>query len=691
MPEFLTSGKWEALHGEKFETWRKNRWVESPRETQIFLNHLIPLGTLSGEKRLLPHQAEAVQRVIYSYEFADVKPVMTTLATGTGKTVVMAAVMAWLFCLKKIQTFLIFCPNTIVRDRLKRDFESGSVFDEFKLIPLDYLNIRSEIRPVIVDSYQNMTNLIGKNLIVANRHQFQQGYSGGQDHLKFIIDHGGSIAIFNDEAHNTRGPEYKRTLDILKPKTSFRFDVTATPDRADNLRPEAHEIYSLSVVEAITGSYKNARFIDKSFSAYPQLIKDVVVKRPEVKKLGAINTSELTFKDQATGQSLQIREINWEDLPRKKNLQLVMDPAPMKLQLQLAFEAHQEKIKLANKRFKPLLFVIAPSIAGAKQAIEVMKDEFKLNPLLVVDDEVDFDKKELREAAANLGSFECEYDSVVSVYMLREGWDVPEVSVICLLRGFGSPLFAHQVLGRGLRLIRRNGCTTDRDVQELVVIDHKTLQLDSLWEEIDALVIEGSETVRPREIPRTGNNNKPDSPSDDKGPQTVIRDDLLALLKIPDSQPLGSITYSRALELFDEALECLKDYKPERLIFVEVEIEGIKSLRPQTPEHNTNRGLKVTAIPVDKKIDSLVSDLNKEIMDWAKEFSEKYDPFATKMNPLYESILEKIEEHLAGKQFLSDCDANIIYAISVSIPQIKESVAFELNSRIYNEELLKHG
>ncbi len=692
MAEFLTASKWEAIHGEKFEAWRKSRWIDSIRETQIFLNHLLPLGKVTGEKRLLPHQSESVQRVIYCHEFLKISPVMTTLATGTGKTVVMAAVMSWLFCLKKIQTFIVFCPNTIVRDRLKRDFETGTVFDEFNLIPIEFSSVRKEIRPVIVDSFQNLTNLVGNNLIVANRHQFQQGYSGGQDHLKFVTDHGGCLAIFNDEAHNTRGPEYKRTLDILKAKTDFRFDVTATPDRADNLRPEAHEIYNLSVVEAITGSYKNSRFIDKTYASYPRLIKDVVVKRPDVTRLGAIDTGNLLFKNEGTGQTLQIREIDWEDLPRKKNLQLVMDPGPMKLQLQLAYEAHLEKIKLADKRFKPLLFVIAPSIAGAKQAIEVMKEEFNLNPLLVVDDEVDYEKKELREAAANLGDFKSPYDSVVSVYMLREGWDVPEVSVICLLRGFGSPLFAHQVLGRGLRLIRRNGCESDRNIQELTIIDHKALCLDGLWAEIDALVLEGSEVVREREIPRDSDGSDANQEEQNKhGPQTVIRPELLELLKVPDSKPLEILSFSRALELLDEALECLKDYKPEKLIFVEVQIDGVKSYRPQTPEHNASRGLKVTAIPTSQKSVQLADAVQKEVMAWAKEMSEKYDPFATRMTHIYGIILDKVEEHLAAKQVLSSSDPHVVYAISVSLPQIKEAVYFELNNRIYSEELLKYG
>ena len=36
--------------------------------------------------------------------------------------------------------------------------------------------------------------------------------------------------------------------------------------------------------------------------------------------------------------------------------------------------------------------------------------------------------------------------------MLREGWDVPAVSVILLLRKFSRRVYGQQVVGRGLRL-----------------------------------------------------------------------------------------------------------------------------------------------------------------------------------------------------------------------------------------------
>ena len=582
--EFLEAKTWEKVHGESYEAWRKDRWASSFAETQKFLEHLLPLGTVQGEKRLMPHQAESLQRVIYSFEHLHLNPLMTTLATGTGKTVVMASVMAWLACLEKIaNTFILFCPNTIVRDRLRRDFESLNVFEEFSLFPLEHQDKLRNLSCSVVEGFENFSNLMGKDIIVANRHQFQKGYSGGNDHLAFLQRESGNLAIFNDEAHNTRGIEYSNTLRILKPKTQFRLDVTATPDRADNLRPQSHEVYSLSVVEAITGSYKINRFIDSSFKKYPPLVKDVVVQRPSIKKLEAIQQQELIFEDAHTHEKYTVREIDWEDWPKKKNIQLVMDPGGMKMQLQLAYEALERKKRLAKDRYKPVLFVIAPSIMGAEKAIEMMRTEFNLNPLLVTDeshsreDVIDiYEKEGLRQAAANLGHSDSPYDSVVSVYMLREGWDVPEVSVMCFLRGFGSPLFARQVLGRGLRLIRSGGLADDLSIQELTVIDHSCLALDDLWVEIDALVQEGDEITRQREILRDGDSGLGNEEPENQIEQIVVRPELLDLLKIPTAQPIQGLTTERVLDILEQSLVKIKEHRCSELIITGQKVIELK-------------------------------------------------------------------------------------------------------------------
>jgi type III restriction enzyme len=59
--------------------------------------------------------------------------------------------------------------------------------------------------------------------------------------------------------------------------------------------------------------------------------------------------------------------------------------------------------------------------------------------------------EEKREAARRLGKPSSPYEAVVSVLMLREGWDVPAVSVTLLLRKFSSRVYGVRAASRRAR------------------------------------------------------------------------------------------------------------------------------------------------------------------------------------------------------------------------------------------------
>jgi hypothetical protein len=94
----------------------------------------------------------------------------------------------------------------------------------------------------------------------------------------------------------------------------------------------------------------------------------------------------------------------------------------------------------------------------------------------------------------------------VSVLMLREGWDVPPVSVILLLRKFSSRVYGQQVVGRGLRLNMRG-----EDAQEIcAVVDHEKLKHGWLWDmvgakvhkDVDQFTMFGEEDLPPKRKPQ---------------------------------------------------------------------------------------------------------------------------------------------------------------------------------------------
>jgi superfamily II DNA or RNA helicase len=297
------------------------------------------------------------------------------------------------------------------------------------------------------------------------------------------------IAIFNDEAHNTPAVEYDNTLFMLKQICKFRLVTTATPDRADGKAPDTKMIYEYSITDAQ--------------AEVPPIIKNVVVYQP---KLSAV---ELTYTNPETGEKRTVDQMDEEFERIEKGLsstQWVTDPDPMRKQIRIALDRLKEQGRraetLGKGSYRPILFVVAITIKDAEQARDMLEKEFSVRTLLVTEES---DEKD-REEARLLGKPGSPYEAVVSVLMLREGWDVPAVSVILLLRKFSSRVYGQQVVGRGLRLNVR-----DEDIQEIcAIIDHEKLQHQWLWEmvgakirkDVDQLSMFGDEDLPPKRKPQ---------------------------------------------------------------------------------------------------------------------------------------------------------------------------------------------
>ena len=112
----------------------------------------------------------------------------------------------------------------------------------------------------------------------------------------------------------------------------------------------------------------------------------------------------------------------------------------------------------------------------------MLKGQFNLRTLIVTEDEDDSARKDAAEIAKRN-----KYDAVVSVAMLREGWDVPEVAVILPLRKMGSRVYGPQIIGRGLRRVRRQEIPDD-EPQICAIVDHPKLEHQWLWDLLQAKV-----------------------------------------------------------------------------------------------------------------------------------------------------------------------------------------------------------
>src|SRR5581483_10946414 len=107
-----------------------------------------------------------------------------------------------------------------------------------------------------------------------------------------------------------------------------------------------------------------------------------------------------------------------------------------------------------EKPVNPVLLVIAQTTEGADEVADLVTqpsffDGRYADAVLTVHSKVP------DEALAKLATVEDDdspYRVVVSVGMLKEGWDVKNVYAICSLRPLLSDVLTEQTLGRGLRL-----------------------------------------------------------------------------------------------------------------------------------------------------------------------------------------------------------------------------------------------
>jgi len=461
-----------AKHEDDFRDWRRDGMPGLKAETHRYVEFLSSTedDQQPREGTLWHHQWEAFLRILYVHEIQKKTEIgadglLLNIVTGGGKTAVIGALIAWLRICHGVEKFVLLCPNLIVRDRLEDDFDHGHVFRDRDLLP-PWSHVRPEdfsLTTLGSGKERGWASLFGANIVLGNIHQFYLSNKSGQSNLSALMN-GPDFALFNDEAHNSPAPEYEATLRRMREKIVLRVDTTATPDRADGTTPDSDMVFEYGVSDALADA----------------IIKTPVVYQPDIK------TVQLTYTDAKTGDKRKVEEINWEEVDRLglSATQWVTDDEPMRQQMAIALRRLEEQERRAKRRYQPILFVIAVCKADAEKAAQTLRNYFKVRTLLVTEDTDEADRQKAKELGTRQRGGE-PYKAVVSVLMLREGWDVPEVGVILLLRKFSSRVYGQQVIGRGLRRVRVKGVTAD-EPQVCAVVDHPKLEHQWLWDIFNA-------------------------------------------------------------------------------------------------------------------------------------------------------------------------------------------------------------
>ncbi len=480
----------------KVTTWRSRDYEGASNTSKALLNwwfkteHLLPKadGSMAGFQYYFA-QREALETIIYLYDVVRVKDkydlirfdrsgavsanmfneewrrFVIKMATGSGKTKVMSLILAWCYFHKLYETdsdlarnFLVITPNIIVLDRIRADFDGLRIFFEDPVLPdngFEGNNWHDDFQLTLhIQDDVNMTQKTG-NIFLSNIHRIYSGSdvaasaddedtmdyflgprptgatTDSKVNLSDIVREIDELVVLNDEAHHIHDPKmawFKSIEDIhnrLKHKDRFlalQVDVTATP------------------------KHNNGAIFVQTVSDYPlvEAIFQNVVKHP-------------VLPDLASRAKLKERQSSRYTEKYADYLNLGIE------EWRKAYTEHEKMDK------KAILFVMTDDTKNCDDVAEYLETtyaELKGAVLVIhtknngeISESTSGKKKEelekLRRQSNNIDHWDSPFKAIVSVLMLKEGWDVKNVTTIVGLRAYSSKsnILPEQTLGRGLRLM----------------------------------------------------------------------------------------------------------------------------------------------------------------------------------------------------------------------------------------------
>jgi type III restriction enzyme len=424
--------------------------------------------TMDGIRRIRRYIPELEGETVQDLPPEDLARYALKMATGSGKTVVMAMVMVWSYFHKRSipnsplsTNFLLLAPNVIVFQRLEKDFGDNRIFRQLPLIPPEW---QAQWSMKVILRGESSEPDSNANLFLTNIHHVYESTMREPDIGNAVARLLGrkpagsptqerpmlerimqlkDLVVMNDEAHHVHDEELQWYRSLISVHTALPkglalwLDLSATPKD------------------------QNGTYFPWIICDYPlaQAVEDRIVKAPLI-----VHRVEKADPDHVTGDNVVEAYGDW---------------------LLAAMSRLEEHQKAYNELgVKPVLFIMAEQNKFADKIGEWLKSTkeigLKKDEVLVIhtDNEGEVRKSDIevaREAARDVDSPTNKIKVIVSVLMLREGWDVRNVSVVLGLRPFTSKahILPEQAVGRGLRLVE--GVSPDR-TQTLEVLGTKAFE-----------------------------------------------------------------------------------------------------------------------------------------------------------------------------------------------------------------------
>ncbi|MCO5286702.1 MAG: DEAD/DEAH box helicase family protein [Chitinophagaceae bacterium] len=468
--------------------WRNNDYAGASDTTKSLLNFWFSHEHFIGQKPFSFYfsQREAIESIIYLYEIAKAKDkydlmrfdssqrvstgmfgeswarYVIKMATGSGKTKVLGLTLVWSYFHKLYEAdsdlskdFLIIAPNIIVLNRLLKDFDGLKMFLDEPFIPENgmddkdwkndfqlTLHIQDELKPITASGNIFLTNVhriffneepeeTVESIFLGAKPKPNADTSRGLDLGKILrSDKIKDLVVMNDEAHHIHDSSL----------AWFR----SIEDISNKLKLKTGKGISLQADFSATPKHNNGAIFVQTITDYPlvEAIKQNVVKSPVLPD--EVSRQKISEKDSA------------DFVERYRDY------------IQLGYLEWEKQYEELKNMKTPILFIMTMSTKEADQAAAFLEMNYPLlkNSVLTIHTnnsgeikETSSGKKDkealetLRKAADDIDQDMSPYKAVVSVLMLREGWDVKNVTTIVGLRPFGadSKILPEQTIGRGLR------------------------------------------------------------------------------------------------------------------------------------------------------------------------------------------------------------------------------------------------
>jgi len=396
------------------------------------------------------------------------------MATGSGKTKVMSLLLAWSYFHKLYEpgsgmarNFLVIAPNIIVLDRLWRDFAGLRIFHNDPVLPengVDGRNWHDDFQLSVHRQDDVRVQRPTGNIFLTNIHRVYSGadappspededttdYFLGKRPTgattDFKVDLGAivrdidELAVFNDEAHHIHDHKlawFAAIRDIHNRllqrggALSLQVDTSATPRHNDG-GVFVQTVADYPLVEAISQNVVKHPVLPDGESR-AKLVERQTVKYTE-RYADHLNLGVVEWrKSRADHAKLGKKAILFVMTDDTKNCDEVAE------YLGQTYEELEGKVLVIHTKRNGEI----SEAASGRNADEL---------------------RELRKQANEIDDIENPYCAIVSVMMLKEGWDVRNVTAIVGLRAYTakSNILPEQTLGRGLRRMFPNSTEPEK-------------------------------------------------------------------------------------------------------------------------------------------------------------------------------------------------------------------------------------